>query len=401
MRILVAEDDPVSRRVLSATLERLGHTVEIAADGLTAWARFIADQPDVLIADWMMPELDGLELCRRIRLLDRPEYTYIAILSVRNRQRDVTLGFQSGADDFITKPFQAEEVLTRLRVAERMLRSRSAEESLQRALTEARESPGGDVIVRSGNRSGRIMLHEGRVAWAHVSDEPGSLAAMLAGEPSITRDDVRAVLEECSETGSSFAEVLVEWGLVDAQRLRDLARAWIAGKIATIAAFPAPSVLFNPESRSFGGDLLFAPHEVLPPALLTSPAEFPPATALTEDAGLLDPLTGDEDVALTQVTRALAIDGALSAAIFDAHTGRCLGARGEELDLDLVWRKLKIAAASDGWDELEDIIVTTRRHLYILRPLAQHPPRSLFVALDRARARLGMVRLALAECTRA
>jgi hypothetical protein len=239
------------------------------------------------------------------------------------------------------------------------------------------------------------MLHGGRIAWAHVSDEPGTLAAMLASEPSITKDDVKAVIEECTETGRSFAEVLVEWGIIDASPLRELTRAWIAGKIATICAFPAPTVIFSPETRAYSGHILFMPEEVAPPELLELTKERPKLALVSAE-----PPPGDPEIAaLALIDRAMAIDGALSAAVFDGHTGGCLGARGEPLDLDLVWHQLKIAA-NEALVDLDDIIITTRQHLYILRPISSEPPRCLFIALDRASARLGMVRLALADCAR-
>jgi len=129
MRILVAEDDPVSRRVLSATLEGMGHAVEIAADGLTAWARFAADQPDVLIADWMMPELDGLELVRRVREARRERYTYVLLLTALSGRARYLDGMAAGADDFVTKPVDRLELHARMRVAERIL-------GLQREVTQ-------------------------------------------------------------------------------------------------------------------------------------------------------------------------------------------------------------------------------------------------------------------------
>jgi len=396
MRVLIADDDPISATILASLLGRAGHHCEIVHDGAAAWeiAR-LDDAPRILFLDWMMPGLDGLELCRRIRAQNRPDYTYIAILSVRNKQRDITLAFQSGADDFITKPYQAEEVLTRLRVAERVVHTTSPEGKLQRALGEARHSTGGDLIVRSGSRAGRIMLYAGRIAWAHISDEPGTLAAMLASEPSITRDDVKAVIEECTETGRSFAEVLVEWGIIGARPLRELTRAWIAGKIATICAFPAPTVIFSPETRTYSGHILFAPEEVVPSELLELVKEKPRLAVISPDLAPRDP----EQAAIALLELAMAIDGALSAAVFDGHTGACLGARGEPLDLDLVWHQLKIAA-NEVLGELEDIIITTHKNLYILRPASSEPPRCLFIALDRASARLGMVRLALADYAR-
>jgi hypothetical protein len=92
------------------------------------------------------------------------------------------------------------------------------------------------------------------------------------------------------------------------------------------------------------------------------------------------------------------IDGARSVAIFDLRDGQCLGARGETLDLDLVWSKLRLVSQSDIWEDLEDILISTRRYIYILRAYTKSPPRAIFLALDRTTTTLGMARRALTEC---
>jgi len=400
MRVLVADDDPFSAAVMEALVHSAGHECVLARNGSEAWQILQTDDPPrIVFLDWMMPEIDGIELCRRIRDQPGPEYTYVAILSSRNKQRDITLGFQSGADDFITKPYQAEEVLARLRVAERLRRSTGASVNLRRAIAEARQSNGGDVIVRAEHRIGRIIFDRGRVAWAHISDEPGSLAAMLAGEGTITREEVRAVIEECSGTGENFADVLVSWGLITREQLRTVLTRWIRAKIARIAAFAAPVVIFSPESRVASSGMLLDPAEVVAPELLqiSAPPDTgqPPAPGGAITHALSDELAHRIAQSLHQ---AIQIEGALSAAIFDLRDGLCLGARGQALDLDLVWSKLRLASMSDIWDDLEDIMISTRQHIYILRPYTKAPPRSIFLAIDRATTKLGMVRRALAEC---
>ena len=404
MRVLVADDDPISAAVLEALIAGEGHEVTVVHDGEAAWAILSGpDAPTAVFLDWMMPGIDGVELCRRIRARPSHSYTYVAVLSVRNKQRDITFAFQSGADDFITKPYQAAEVIARLKVAERLVGGGANGTGLRRAIEEARSSAGGDLIVRSGDRVGRVIFFAGKVAWAHVSGEPGTLVAMFADDESIGREDIRAVLEECTETGRSFGEVMTEWGLISEARLRSTVLAWIRGKVARIAEFPGPAAIFSPESRSHSGQLLFSPEEVFPAALLrrseeVSEARRPVEGDPTEVSSLLTPEL--ERAIAASLNRAITIEGALSAAIFDGRTGRCLGARGEAVDLDLVWSKLRLASIGDTWDELEDIIISTRHHIFLLRPYTKAPPRSIFVAIDRASAKLGMARLALAECTR-
>ena len=123
MKILIAEDDLISRKVLRLTLEQLGHEVLIAEDGASAWKMFDQEPVQVIISDWMMPGLDGLELCRRIRDRPRTLYTYFILLTAaRTGREDYSVAIASGIDDFLTKPLDPEMLLTRLYVAGRILR---------------------------------------------------------------------------------------------------------------------------------------------------------------------------------------------------------------------------------------------------------------------------------------
>ena len=121
MRILVAEDEPLTRRVLETTLALSGYEVEGVDDGQTAW-NVLERERDIRLAllDWMMPGLDGPELCRRLRQR-AGVYVYIILLTVRDRKEDVVLGLQSGADDYVTKPFDPQELFSRIRAGERIL----------------------------------------------------------------------------------------------------------------------------------------------------------------------------------------------------------------------------------------------------------------------------------------
>lgn len=403
MRVLVADDDPFSSALMEAILRSAGHEGVLAKDGREAWEILRSPEaPKVVFLDWMMPELDGLEVCRRVREQGGADYTYITILSARNKQRDITLGFEAGADEFITKPYKTEDVLARLAVAERTLCSLRGH-GLAHAIAEARESPSGDVIVRTLRRVGRIIFHGGKIAWAHVSDEPGSLAAVLSEEPGVSGDDVRAVLAECGASGRNFTEVLVDWGFVSRLRLRTLLREWIRAKLATIAAFPLPVVLFSPENRQSAGGLLFEPDEVLPPELVgdaTAQADGPPARARAAANSAMRAADADDAVKARiarALARALAVEGARSAAVFDLRGGQCLGARGEPLDLDLVWSQLRLASQGDLLNDLEDIMISTRRCIHLVRWYTRSPRRLMFVELDRSTP-LGLARLTLARC---
>ena len=122
MKILIAEDDFVSVKVLQLSLEREGHEVVVANNGTEAWDLFDADPVRVIVSDWMMPGLDGLELCKKIRQRPKTDYTYFILLTAINTGREsLRMAMQAGVDDFLSKPLDREVISMRLRVADRIL----------------------------------------------------------------------------------------------------------------------------------------------------------------------------------------------------------------------------------------------------------------------------------------
>lgn len=121
LKVLVADDDAASRAVLRAALRKLGHECVEAADGKEAWEAYRREAPALVLADWMMPGLDGLELCRMIRAEPRARYPYIILVTVLGGKGSYLRGMDAGADDFVSKPFDAEEMSARLRVGERII----------------------------------------------------------------------------------------------------------------------------------------------------------------------------------------------------------------------------------------------------------------------------------------
>lgn len=133
MRTLIAEDDPVSRRLLQAMLVKWGYDVELAVDGEQAWQCLSADDPPRLaILDWMMPGMDGVQVCRAVRKRKDSPYTYVLLLTAKSEKRDIVVGLDAGADDYITKPFSSHELEARLRAGRRVI-------DLQAELLAARE----------------------------------------------------------------------------------------------------------------------------------------------------------------------------------------------------------------------------------------------------------------------
>ena len=122
MRILIADDDRVSTMMLSRTLEKWGFEVVVVHDGAAAWQCISgAEPPALVIADWMMPELDGIQLCRRIRAVTPPSTVYVILLTARTSRQDLVAGLEAGADDYLTKPFDPEELRARIHVGQRTL----------------------------------------------------------------------------------------------------------------------------------------------------------------------------------------------------------------------------------------------------------------------------------------
>jgi len=122
VRILIADDDRMSTMMLGRTLEQWGFEVVVANDGVSAWERIIGNEPPSLaIVDWMMPGLDGIELCRRIRATTLPSPVYLILLTARTSRQDLVAGLEAGADDYLTKPFDPDELRARIHVGQRTL----------------------------------------------------------------------------------------------------------------------------------------------------------------------------------------------------------------------------------------------------------------------------------------
>jgi len=130
MKILVAEDDAVTRKLLVVTLERLGWEVIEVEDGEAAWRAFETlkgtDAPEMAVLDWMMPGIEGIEICRRLRTTPGFELVYVILVTSRGGKEDLSYGLASGANDYITKPFDPVELQARVRVGERMVRLQSS-----------------------------------------------------------------------------------------------------------------------------------------------------------------------------------------------------------------------------------------------------------------------------------
>jgi two-component system cell cycle response regulator len=133
LKILIADDEALSRRLLEKTLERAGYEVVAVENGRAAVRQLCqADGPRLALLDWVMPELDGPGVCREVRRQQDDSYVYMVLLTSKESKEDIVAGLESGADDYLTKPFNVDELKARLRTGERILH-------LEGRLVEARE----------------------------------------------------------------------------------------------------------------------------------------------------------------------------------------------------------------------------------------------------------------------
>ena len=147
MRALIADDDRTTTTLLSRTLERWGFETSVANDGESAWSAITSSAPpSIAIVDWMMPGIDGPELCRRLQGDPKRARIYVILLTSRTGRHDVVAGLEAGADDYLTKPFDRDELRARLQVGVRIvtLQERLAEQvrQLQAALANVKQLRG-------------------------------------------------------------------------------------------------------------------------------------------------------------------------------------------------------------------------------------------------------------------
>ncbi len=192
MKVLVADDDVISQRLLESSLRRWGYEVVVARDGFEAFAALLhPEAPKLAVLDWQMPGMDGVEICRQIRQRESEAYTFIILLTGKHTQDDIIAGLDSGADDYVIKPFNPEELKVRLRTGKRIL---YLQDQLIAAREALREQATHDSLTGVFNRGATIEIltselerqqrHGGSIGVAladldrfkHINDEYGHLA---------------------------------------------------------------------------------------------------------------------------------------------------------------------------------------------------------------------------------
>lgn len=383
--------------LLRSISARTRHDVVVVEDGSAALALALADPPfDVLLLDWMMPGLTGPEVCRRVRAAALATQPYVALVTAKNMREEVLEGLSAGADDFLPKPVATDLLLARLAVVARRPSARQSPGSVVlAALRSASEQGDGELVVKSGELSARIFFHDGKVAWAHLSDEPGAILDLLKGEAELRPDDVREVVEECRRTGARLTDTLVAFGLVDRATLRVSLLRWTRRQLEVVSGFAQPQTLFLPKKRRYAEELLFDLDELIaidpPPRRSLPPPNFDvaPADGLTfAGADAQDPAFAP------MIERCMEGEGVVGAAVINRQTGHCLASRGSGLSPDVAWAQLHTLNVVARQEQVEDSVIVTSKHFHLVRLLEPGSDLFAYVVVEAGDVLLAMARVA-------
>jgi two-component system NtrC family sensor kinase len=211
MKVLIAEDDSASRMALRAVLQKWDHEVVVAEDGNQAWELLQTENPKLAILDWMMPGIEGIELCRRIREKADCDYVYVILLTAKVEKEDIVAGLDAGADDYITKPFDREVLRSRVAVGVRIVQ-------YETLLAEKN-----DQLQRYGSEMGKLaeerskqLVHAERMATvgllsAGIAHEINNPATFIAGNVQTLGkfyEDVEPILRERTQQDCENSEKL-------------------------------------------------------------------------------------------------------------------------------------------------------------------------------------------------
>jgi two-component system, cell cycle response regulator len=280
--VLIAEDDPIFRRVLETWLRKWNYRVTSLENGLDAWSVLQQqDAPQMAILDWMMPGLDGVELCRRIRSHEAGPYKYVLLLTAKGSKEDVVAGLEAGADDYLTKPFDVNELRARVRAGKRILELQAALLNVQ---TELEFESAHDHLTGLWNR-GAIMglLHRETQRSVRIGEPLGVMMVDLDHFKQINdaygHQTGDAVLREVSRRllasvrnydyvgrygGEEFLIVLAECTASDLAATAERMRAHVSGKPVETDAGPIPvTVSIGLVTGHAAGDALLKGEELL------------------------------------------------------------------------------------------------------------------------------------------
>lgn len=405
MRIVIADDDPVYRQILAAIIRRTKeHDVIEVADGAQALEQVLsATPPEVLILDWVMPQLSGTEVCARVRAAELELQPYVFIVTAKNRRDEIIEGLSVGADDLLCKPVAPDLLLARLRVAARRPNaSQGPSRSMTQALIDARAEGDGELVVRDGELTARVFFHNGKIAWVQMSDDRSALLEILATEGSaLDEEALSAAIEECRRTGATLTDTLVNFGLVDRARLRSGMQMWIARKLKLVCRLPNARSLFVPQRRRYAGELLFDLNELLDPSDLAglSPSIPPPGVvprpAARSWGNAFVQAQLDDARAKSLLERCMEGTGVTGAALLDRSTGVCCGVIGREPNPDIAWAHIHSLSIVSRDEQVVDSVITTNGYHHLVHLLPGYPDTFVYLVVDVTRTLMATARFRL------
>jgi two-component system chemotaxis response regulator CheY len=216
VKILIADDDRLLRQMLEAELRRAGHDVVTVGDGREAWRLLQEERIRLVVADWIMPGMDGATLVRRVREAGWPGYTYAILLTARDGQEDVVEGFATGADDYVTKPFRVEELVARVGAGVRIL---EVEQRLAEALAREEARATRDALTGLPNR--RALCDHARAEISRAVRERTSLGLIM-----VDLDDFKSINDRFGHAAGDEALRRVAGVLQESRRAYDFTGRW-------------------------------------------------------------------------------------------------------------------------------------------------------------------------------
>lgn len=400
MRVLIADDDEKFREFARSTLtQRTDHEVQVVADGLLALQTTLKEQPDVLVLDWMMPSMNGTQVCRLVRAQSHNPDIYIMIVTSRGRREELIECLHAGADDLLLKPVPPDLLVARLDVvARRMAGPQQLTERVRRALLSAAAQRDGELVVLGGTQSARVFFHDGKVAWIDLPDGSGSFLQVLAKASGFDRETVGGVVDECRKSGRRLTDTIVGWGLMEREQLQQELRSWMSDKLHAIALLPGARTMFLPSRRDFADSMLFSLQELgieEEQASAMAP-EGPRETSPTlipkkrwDSAFVLAPTKRDDIELVLQCCMDLGVTGVVA---LELSSGYCLGMRGVELNADVAWAHIHCLNAVQRHSKVEDSLVTTEREYHVARALPRYQGVFLYATVDVQSGNIALAR---------
>jgi CheY-like chemotaxis protein len=388
MLLIAADTDPLFLRFVERSLAGTEFEPRVADGGEDAWTWAQEAAPPVLILyAWGISVAGDASPYSRLRRMRAPRERYLIATLGPGEGPALVQAVEAGADDVLVKPLSPDLLLARLRLAAR--RCAAPERmvgSPREAVREAIAHPvGGEVVVRRGDHVGRIYVSDGKIAWASVAGETVRLRGLVQSA-GVELDDeaAAAVLEESRRLRVHFADVLVRWGYVDESGARECVRAAVAEQLGELLSMQDATALFLPRAGHYGSRMSFTMGEVAAPSIAPH--------AHGADAAAVVRLPRDRIARRGAIVdRAMALEGAVGAAVLDRKTGEAWHCAGEAIDGELAWSLLgTLVALGPG---AEDAIAVREGAAFLARNIDEAT--ALVVAFALMRTTLGLARMSM------